>query len=651
MIGRKENWYPAPEPQSLNLSRRLVIVMMACLVFCVILALDVLPSLRGDFGWRWPYAVPDWSRLWPAAVTVAIYILGAVRIRSLRGLLLWCFAGAIAISIACLYVLGDPLYLLATRTLSGLATGAHLAGTEISDALVTARNWSEIMPTYLQPGQHTMLSVHIALSPPGLPLFYYALDRVLAGVPALADPLGMALRPLQCQNYAIMAYSNAQLASAWVGILMPVWAGLTVFPLYRAGGRLAAIWWPLVPSLALFAPTWNTVYPLLGLVAYLLLNAGLQGSLTHHVRLREVLSVLAAGIVVSAATFANISLVPLIAFFGLYCGLVYVRAVRQHTLQARHALSLAGMIGVLFVAGTSSIWILYYAVSGVTPLAILAQALGQHLDLNRPYLPWVFLHLYDLALFTGLPVVCLALVTIARGVLIRRPINPDKLDPLALALALTLILLAISGTARGETGRVWLFFVPFMLILAARHFGNSERSSAALVTVTQAITLITLAAFLRVMGTELNPPPAGPPSEQVAVDPLPSPATFAGSFTLIGSRATPNGDGIDLTLSWRSDRQVATPYYLSALVVRPDGQPLPPAVNWQPFDTRYPTTCWQPGQIITETRRLPLGERPAPGSYWVSLSAFDRRDGQGIPVTQPGADPATQIGLGPIPVR
>ncbi len=626
----------------LRFPRLLVVV---CLIFCVILALDLVPSLRGDFGWRWPYATPDWPRLLPLIVTASLYIAGCLRIRRTPILLLWCFAGTVAISVACLYVLGDPLYLLVTRTLSGLATGAHLAGTEIADPLAVARNWPQIMPTYLEPGQHTMLSVHIALSPPGLPLFYYTLNRVLAAVPGVADLLGMPLRLYQCQNYTIMAYSNAQLASAWFGVLMPVWAGLTVFPLYRAGGRLAAVWWPLVPSLALFTPTWNTFYPLLGLVAYLLLDAGVRASLRQDRRLRAYAAVAGSGILVSFATFANISIVPLVGFLGLYAGVVYLQAYWQRAIPLRALLTRAAATGVLFALGLSSVWALYYLVSGVTPMAILGQALGQHLELDRPYLPWVFLHLYDLALFTGFPVVALAVAGIAKHMRTFRAI-----DPLGAALALTLIVLALSGTARGETGRVWLFFVPYILILAARYATSLSETSLP-ITVAQAFMLITLATFLRVMGTELNPPPAVPPSGQAAVDPLNAPATFADSFTLIGSRAVQSGDGIDLMVSWRADRQAATPYYLSALVVRPDGQPLPPAVNWQPFDTRYPVTCWRPGQIISETRHLSLTGQRLPGDYWISLSAFSDRDGQGVSVMQPGAAPANQIGLGPIPVR
>src|SRR5579859_2358319 len=269
------NQTPTRPPQS-NSPRWLLLTMGLCLLWALLLALNWIPELRGAIEWQWPYAAPDVLRLLPLLFCVLVYVLVAPRLTNSRAIQLFAFAGAILIPVACLYVLGDPLYLLVTRTLSGQANGTHSAAAEITDLAATLRNWPQIMPTYLQAGVHPFESRHIALSPPGLPAFYYLLNQAMAALPALSDKLGMALRPLQCQNFAIMAYSNAQLASAWFGVLMPVWGGLAVFPLYRLGGKWAALWWPLVPALTMFTPDWNVLYPLLALVSYFLLDRALR---------------------------------------------------------------------------------------------------------------------------------------------------------------------------------------------------------------------------------------------------------------------------------------------------------------------------------------------------------------------------------------
>jgi hypothetical protein len=616
--------------------------MGVCIIFCVVLALDLIPMLRGDFGWRWPYEAPDASRLIPLLVTVAAYVVVGLRLR--RGVVPWSFMGAVIVPLAALFLLGDPLFLLATRTFSGLATGAHMAGVLLADMGQALRDWPALMPTFLEPDQYIMPSVHIALSPPGLPLLFHETMRLLEAIPPLADAAGMALRPLQCHNFAIMAYDNAQLGSAWLGILMPVWAAFAVLPLYRLGGRLAALWWPLVPSVALFVPNWNTAYPVLALVAFWCLDR----SLREHARGRVVaLSALASGALVSLLTFLNISTVPLIGLFGLYALLTAWGRAGQLTIRS---LAPAVRVGLWFGAGLITVWGMYFAATGVTPLAILEVALGQHLELERPYLPWVFLHVYDLLLFTGLPVALVAVLAITQ-----RP-RP----PLTAALALIIAIMAVSGTARGETGRVWMFFSPFILIIAARALqppDSSEEVSiprgAGMVTLTQALVLATLVAFLRVIATELTPPPP-PPDDQTPLQVPAAPSALGGYFTLIGWRAEPASDStsIDLTLRWRAEARSAVPYFFSALIIGPEGQLVSDAVNWQPFDTdldvpKYPVTCWAPGQVVTETRRLPLGEL-APGEYWISLSAFDVRDMQRLSVTAPGTPEDTQIGLGPV---
>ncbi|MHB8629637.1 MAG: ArnT family glycosyltransferase [Aggregatilineales bacterium] len=653
------------------MNRRLATLIGISLLVCVSLAFDLIPELRGGFGWRWPYGVPDdaW-RVLPAVTVIFGYVLGARRLKdgSAALLLIWSIGGAVAIALACLFILGDPLYLLFTRTVSGLATGAHEAGAEITDLVATWRAWPTLVPTYLQPGVHAMESVHIALDPPGLPTLFYLTRQVLTAIPALADPLARAVRLYQCQNFAIMAYDNPTLASAWLGILSPLWGALTVLPLYAVARRLygdstariAVIGWPLIPALALFTPTANTVYPLLIVGAFAALVQGFESKKT----VRSTVWIGFSGLLTGLATFANFSTVPILAFFGLFALIrAYARRERwQKPVQA----------GVAFGIGLVVVWGMYFVVSGHTPLDVLAPALNQHLELDRPYLPWLALHLYDVALFIGLPISGLALIGIVSAF---RRIRQSPVDPFPLALALSLIVIDLSGTARGETARVWLFFMPLLLIVAVQVLATSHPSTASLhkrggVTpehvdsplppvgegpgvrafwLTQAIALLTLATFVHVMGTELTPPPdesIGNAPPQAATN------TFGNALGLVNEHSTVSSDGrsITLTLTWQARQSVDVPYFFSALLVRPDGQPVSRAVNWQPHDTRYPVTCWRPGALVIDTVTLPFGDVPRPGAWWISLSAFDIRTGKRLVVVGANGSSDTQIGIGPVTV-
>src|SRR5690606_10652139 len=66
------------------------------------------------------------------------------------------------------------------------------------------------------------------------------------------------------------------------------------------------------------------------------------------------------------------------------------------------------MMGAWFGMGLASVWAIFYLFSGVGVWEIIAQSFNSHLSLERPYLPWVLLHLNDFFMFTGWPLVLLA---------------------------------------------------------------------------------------------------------------------------------------------------------------------------------------------------------------------------------------------------
>jgi len=523
----------------------------------------------------------------------------------------------------------DIGYELFARTASGVTTGPHLAAAEIDWGAGDWRNWPAVMTGYQ--GR----SVHVALSPPGLPLWYGLLNAIFDAVPDAANRLQLSLMPYQCSNYALLAYTPAEWASAWFGMLMPLWAALAVFPLYGVARRVIGaeaarwplLWFPLIPALALFVPTWNTLYPLFSLSAFWLLLIGLE-------KRRGVLCFIAAGLLTGLLTFANFSLVPLAGLLGFYTLLHYGRQWQK-----------AVIVGLWFGVGFIALWLIYGLVTGLTPLDLLRVAFDEHLSLERPYIPWLWLHFWEWALLTGIPLIVLWLWTAWRQN------GPPRL--LAVALLLTMIALLLSGTARGETGRVWLFFSPFVLIVA----GSAIRATHApplrngiLITAAQAALLIALASTWNVIGADLTPPDNPPGAVNAS---RPANAHFDGAFQLIGwdAESDTTEGAITLRLNWQADSAMTTPYWFSALLVGPDGAALPEAVVWQPLQTRYPTTCWRPGETVGDTISLPLPANAQAGEWWISLAAFgDATAQQRLPVTLADGAIDQQVGLGPVSV-
>jgi hypothetical protein len=613
---------------------RLRLLLVGSLALALILALDVLPFLRGGFGWQWPYD-PVPLRALPLAVALVVYtaVAGLLLRRTQRDglLLLWAAVGVVLLSLAALLLRShDALYELFVRTASGVTTGQHFAGVEIDWSDPAWVNWPQTVAPF--EGR----SGHIVLSGPLLPLFYGLLNRLLAELPGIAEPLQRALLPYQCRNYDLLVYTPAEWASAWLGMLMPVWVGLGVLPLYRlarrlAGvpaARLAVLWWPLVPALILFAPTWNTVYPLAALAAFGLLLHGLEG--------RHRWAWVLAGLISGVLTFANLSLLPLLGLLGFYTLLYDLWLGRRPWYQPV-------IVGLWFAVGLALPWLIFALVSGLTPLDLFNFAMANHLILDRPYVPWLWLHSWEWVLLTGIPVVVLWL-----GFALRRR-APQPVQALALALLLTMLVLVFSGTARGETGRVWLFFAPFVLICAAAALaaGRAVLPRAwLLISSAQGTLLLAIgASWLLINAPNMSPPPA-PPGPVDA--PRSVAAVFADQFRLIGWDAVVSDDTLELRLNWQADQQMTRPYWFSALLVAPDGTLPQPAAVWQALDTRYPTTCWRPGEIVGDTVRLPF--TPQSGAWWISLSAFaDETDPEArLTVRLPDGSVDNQVGLGPV---
>lgn len=629
------------------MNRSILIIIALTTLLTLIIGLDLTPWLRGGYGWRWAYAPADVGRSVPLLVAVAGYVLGGwVIVRQKRAplTLLWAMAGTVIISVAVTYAHhGDPLYTLFARTVDVTTTGQHQSALELDWESEQWRDWSDYMRG---------IDGHIALSPPGGTLWYGALNAGLEQSPALADTLRDPLLDYQCHNYAFINTTPAEQASTWFGVLMPLWAALTVLPLYAAGrllvdadtARWMVVWWALVPGIAAFAASWNTLYPLLAVTALWLLLRGLRGHPGWLV---------SAGTVTGVALFTNFAFVPLPAVLGFYT-LGYYAFHERHT----RPLARPFVVGAWFALGLMLPWLLFFIPTGQTPVDMLAAALDYHFDLERPYWFWLGMHLWDWLLWAGLAFSLLGLTAIFHWA--RHPAEKPPL--LAMATFLTITIIALSDTARGETGRVWLFLAPFLLIAAGdglRRLTASIPSALHTVTGLQAAATVILVATVPVMGLPLTPTPD--PLPPVAAQP--AAAAFALSdvgtvFDLRGWQATVTDDKhIQLDLTWQGARPTTTPLWFGAFLVGPDGTTTDP-ILWQPGQingdaARYPTTCWQNGQPIGDQIVLPLPEDIAAGEWWVSLAAFgDAATPEGrLRVTGPDGSDDVQVGLGPIRVE
>lgn len=613
------------------------------------LAFNLTPWIRGGEGWRWPYEVPrEPLRLLPGVLVLVAYLVGAMvwlgRLEraeadsSRRGVTLFglfCALGGVALQVAFLaFHDSNPLRQLFMRTVSTSSGGFFEVGVTLEEPLAFLRAFPELMPT---------LSVHPTAHPPGIPLLFWGASRGLGAVPPLADGLAAGLRPYQCQQTVIMALPDEAIAGAALGMALPALSMVALWPLYKLARLLydegtalrAVAWWPVVPALVMFVPQWNQFHPALTLVALWALTLGLRDLRWGYFAL--------SGAVMSAATFLSFTNVAILGLLGVY-GMAWVAlASRRGRWSSDKWRPLAfGVAG--FGAGWASLWIVYYAVAGVGFFKILLISLGTHYDLGHPYLPWVLLQPMDFWLFGGLALGVLAAIQAGRGW------RDD--DALALALGVSVVGLAISGVVRGEVGRLMLWLIPVVVLVAARAVSQwpDPRRPAWVVAAALGLQLVVMVAFLRVLDTELSLPPTSAPRGGTLMASRPAEASFGGVTTLVAFDGLPAADvqALDVSFIWQPERRFDHPAYAGVIVLGPEGEALG-VQDWLVGGEIYPTTCWRPGELVGDWVRVSLDEMP-PGEYWLSVRLFDAESGEPLAVSGPGLPEDTQVGLGPISV-
>lgn len=615
------------------------------LLFCVVLVTDVVPWLRGqvpflpdDATWIWLYKQPRLPWLLPCIAGVTVYAAAALYFlhrQSARSLLLWAFCGAALLPLLLMTLEGRPLYLLFARTSSAVIGGYQGAAAIIDDLGAALRHWPEVMRVY---GEINPVG-GAAIAPPGLIVIFKTVEGVLHGLPPTERAFSALLRPLQCQNPQMSLWSDSSLSSAWVQMAMPFWAALSVAPLYRLGvmifgaqtGRWAAALYPLVPGVVLFIPRFNVLYVLLAASMLVFLWRGLADQRWRGLWLWL------AGFVVSVGMFLNLAVVPLGLLGGVTILLYWLARRRSTPLRLADALLAFGL-------GCAVFWLVYGALSGVTLFDIMRASFARHLSLNRPYLPWLFLHPYDMYLFIGLPLAALSLWRIWRS----RQLETNA-NIFGAAAGVSLVILVLSGTGRGETGRVWLFFAPLWLLLAADVLRGMRYRGA--VIAMQCAVLLCMAAVVQANFTELTPVPA-PPSAAPPAFPINARFVRASDeVTLTGLDVEQTEGAVALRLHWRAEgRYVRGMYQLALIPIAPDGGPRDP-VSWIPYDGNYPPSCWLPGHEFADTVTVLLGADPPPGDWLFSLSIIDVFTRQPMDVVNASGRMDSQVGIGPVAVR
>jgi hypothetical protein len=447
-------------PRRLGIEWRVALIVSVLALAAVLL--DLTPLLRGPAPyppeWRWDLrAVPPgggWlAVLAAAAVLVALAALpsGSSSSRASAALVAVVVAGFLfQLALVGLEPAG------VTRTLMDRA----LSRTATSYLTVAASEGARDAGVYLdhhaeRRAEARVGAKHAATHPPAPVLFYRALiaafDRAPGAAAALLsmtgiDPAG-GRRPASVRA--------AALAGPLVIMFLCVASAWPLAALARAGGldapravRVAALW-PLLPGPALMAPHFDQMLAFPVTAAAALLMAACDGRARAAVA-AGLLAGIALQVSYGAAVFLALAGA---AAFSLTGG---GERLRRYASPAGWAVVAAGLVILLPMA-----W-------GHEPVAAARSGLAIHREsytAPRSYATWLLFNPIDLALFTGVPIAAVFTVRLLR-------IGHGPFDRMRATLVAGITLLLLSGTVRGELGRIGIPLMPLLLLAAVAPNGE-----------------------------------------------------------------------------------------------------------------------------------------------------------------------------------
>jgi hypothetical protein len=613
------------------ISRRVWLIISAVtLAYVVALIVDLSPYVRGPEEWRWPrWAEAHWDRVWPLAVVligVALLVRWIDRRAQREATRRWIVIGiallivaAPLVQLAALRVVKlNPFEALFDRSVDVAANSYFTAGLRLKDVDEALRRYPQLMPT---------LDIHAQVHPPGLPLIYWATGRVFAAVPTVARPVSLWFRQLECNDINLMLLSDAPLASALAGMVLPLLANmLTVWCVFKLAkdrfgqraGLFAAALWVIVPSAVLFPGSWSLVYPCLACLTWLVVDAGL--------RRRNILWFLGAGFLLSFGTFLELGTAALAVFLVLYILSSYVLARRNPLADWRFLIPAL----IVTLLGVFSIWIGYQLIYGVSLKQIVEAMYPIHVGYEFDRLTWIVNHPYEFAVFVGLPVFCLAVIAFVRNVTAARSGGSDVLS---ISFLIALIGLSLFDPARDETARTWMLFMPLAVVIVAQFFAASapRPQHFGWLWGLLLIQVVAMATLLQVMMVGLS---GLPPRATIAA--LPAAATkqttdFGGMAQLIGYDVARDGQRLTIDWYWQRADQIDWPYVVFNHVLDAQGQIA--AQQDSPPQAGQPLmTCWQPNEIYPDRYVIDLNPDLPPGPYVLEMGLYNAQTGQRVSV-------------------
>jgi hypothetical protein len=329
---------------------------------------------------------------------------------------------------------------------------------------------------------------HIGTHPPGLFLLHRFLWSRCENSPALTETV-LATMPASISDAfdeldANLARSAGKLtapdrASLWLAMLLTQSVAVaTIVPLYLLVARylskesawLAAACWPLVPSLSIFLPKSDALYPFIGML-FLWLWVSSEDP-------KQWWRACAAGLVFWIGALLSLAVVPIGLIAGLYSVFQWFGGAADDMTpessketQTRILLTI-GLSAGTFLLATLVLWLS----RDINLFSVWAWNYQNHArfydEFTRTLWKWWLVNPLETFFAVGAP-----LATAAAWGLSRLKQTPLPFRRIVYSSLLVWGLIWLSGKNSGEAGRLWLVFLPIVCLPAGVSFEDRKDES------------------------------------------------------------------------------------------------------------------------------------------------------------------------------
>jgi len=330
--------------------------------------------------------------------------------------------------------------------------------------------------------------LHVGTHPPGLFLIHRGAIRLCHRSDRLTRMLLSTMPESMSAAFDIIAHetrgrptqpTDQDRAAIWLVTLCTQFlAAATVIPLYLLIGRdhsprvswMATSFWPLVPSLAIFLPKSDALYPFIGILFVWVWLTSLDR--------RLIAGSLIAGLVFWAGMMLSLAMLP----FGLLAAILTVVKSRPTDTAGTAERTQPGdrrRVG----------WLIVWAVVGFLAAVAAFSLLGKinllrvwswnycnhaefYAQYPRTWWKWLLVNPLEFAFAAGMPIAILAIVVLFRS-LFSREQRDWRVSANIWATAFVWAMLWMSGKNMGEAARLWLMWIPCLIWMAADSFEQS----------------------------------------------------------------------------------------------------------------------------------------------------------------------------------